>query len=71
MKSTLILALSILISSFFASVVQTDFYNTEIESKKFFTVNDQFIIYDLYKPKLATQTNQMPLVIIVPGFQRS
>lgn len=71
MKSSLIIALSILISSFFASVVQTDFYNTEIESKKFFTVNDQFIIYDLYKPKLATQTNQMPLVIIVPGFQRS
>ena len=71
MKSTLILALSILISSFFASVVQTNFYNTEIESKKFFTVNDQYIVYDLYKPKLATQTNQMPLVVIVPGFQRS
>ena len=71
MKLTLGLAITILISSFFASLIQTNFFNTDIESKKFNTVNNQFIVYDLYKPKHVSENNKMPFIVIVPGFQRS
>ena len=62
---------AILISSFFASLIQTNFFNTDIESRKFYTVNNQFIVYDLYKPKHVSENNKMPFIVIVPGFQRS
>ena len=71
MKLTLGLATTILISSFFASLIQTNFFNTDIESRKFNTVNNQFIVYDLYKPKHVSENNKMPFIVIVPGFQRS
>ena len=71
MKLTLRLATTILISSFFASLLQTNFFNTSIELKRFNTVNDQFIVYDLYKPRKVSKDNKMPFIVIVPGFQRS
>ena len=71
MKLSSGLAITILISSFFASIIQTNFFNTNVESKKFNTVNGQFIIYDLYKPKNVSKDNKMPFIVIVPGFQRS
>ncbi|MBV12920.1 MAG: alpha/beta hydrolase, partial [Flavobacteriaceae bacterium] len=71
MKPTLSLVFLIIISSFLASIVQTNFNKTHIETKKLFTIDDQFIVYDLYKPKLASKDNKLPYVVIVPGFQRS
>lgn len=71
MKLTLGLATTVLISSFFASLLQTNFFKTNIELKRFNTVNDQFIIYDLYKPRNVSKDNKMPFIVIVPGFQRS
>jgi hypothetical protein len=70
-KPTLSLVFFIIISSFLASVAQTNFNKTHIETKKLFTIDDQFIVYDLYKPKLASKDNKLPYVVIVPGFQRS
>ena len=61
----------IFIASFFASMIQTSFGNVDIELKKLKTDNDQTLVYDLYKPKLADSSNKVPFIVVVPGFQRS
>ncbi len=61
----------IFISSFIASLVQSSFNKVEIELKELKTDNAQTLVYDLYKPKIATKKNKVPFVIVVPGFQRS
>ena len=35
------------------------------------TQNNQYLIYDLYKPKIASKENKAPFIAIIPGFQRS
>ena len=35
------------------------------------TPDGQNLVYDLYKPSIATKENQVPLIVVVPGFQRS
>ena len=61
----------IFVSSFIASFIQTSFNKVEIELRELKTDDGQTLIYDLYKPQLATSENKVPLVIVVPGFQRS
>ena len=61
----------IFVSSFIASLVQSSFNKVEIELKELKTDNAQTLVYDLYKPKIATKKNKVPFVIVVPGFQRS
>ena len=61
----------IFIGSFFASLIQTSFGKVEIELKSLKAYDGQTLVYDLYKPKLATQENKVPFIIVVPGFQRS
>jgi len=61
----------IFISSFFASIIQTSFGNVYIELKKLKTDDGQTLVYDLYKPESADSSNQVPFVVVVPGFQRS
>ena len=61
----------ILLSSFFASIIQTSFGSVDIELKELKTSDGQTLIYDLYKPKLASSSNKVPFVVVVPGFQRS
>ena len=41
---------ALLISSFFASIVQFNFGKTEITLENLDTGNGQYIYYDLYKP---------------------
>jgi len=62
---------TIFLSSFFASLIQTDFGNVNITLKNLKTDNGQNLVYDLYVPKSATIDSKSPLVIVVPGFQRS
>ena len=71
MKLTLGLATSYFNFQFFCISNSNKFFNTDIESRKFYTVNNQFIVYDLYKPKHVSENNKMPFIVIVPGFQRS
>ena len=59
----------IFISSFFASIIQTSFGNVYIELKKLETDDGQSLVYDLYKPESADSSNQVPFVVVVPGFQ--
>ena len=61
----------IFIGSFFASLIQTSFGKVEIELKSLKAYDGQTLVYDLYKPKIATEENKVPFVIVVPGFQRS
>ena len=61
----------IFVSSLIASFIQTSFNKVEIELRELKTDDVQTLIYDLYKPQLATSENKVPFVIVVPGFQRS
>ena len=66
------ICLSILfVCSFGASIVQSNFGQTHITLEKLDTVNNQYIYYDLYKPKTATPSNPASFIAIIPGFQRS
>ena len=61
----------IFVSSFLASFIQSGFGKVSIELKQLKTDDGQTLVYDLYKPRLSNSENKVPLVIVVPGFQRS
>ena len=61
----------LIISSFLASIIQTNFGKVDITLERLDTENLQYIYYDLYKPKSATAENKAPFIAIIPGFQRS
>ena len=70
-KNLISLATLILIFSFFASLILTSFGTVEVKSLRLNTQNNQFLIYDLYKPKSASAENKAPFIAVIPGFQRS
>ena len=35
------------------------------------TPDGQNLVYDLYKPSIATENEKQPFIVVVPGFQRS
>ena len=70
-KNLIALATLILIFSFLASLILTSFGTVEVKSLRLNTQNNQFIIYDLYKPKSASTKNKAPFIAVIPGFQRS
>ena len=61
----------LIISSFLASIIQTNFGKVDITLERLDTENSQYIYYDLYKPRTATAENKAPFIAIIPGFQRS
>ena len=61
----------LIISSFLASIIQTNFGKVDVTLERLDTENSQYIYYDLYKPKTATPENKAPFIAIIPGFQRS
>ena len=70
-KSLLVCFVILLSSSFLASLVQTSFGKVDIELMNLETPDGQKLVYDLYKPTIATAENQVPFIVVVPGFQRS
>jgi hypothetical protein len=66
-----ILLLTILVSSMLASRVQTAGGDVQVYDIKVPTQNGQWLVADLFKPRSATSENPAPLVVVVPGFQRS
>ena len=70
-KSLLICFVLLFSSSFLASLIQTSFGKVDIELMNLKTPDGQNLVYDLYKPSIATKENQVPLIVVVPGFQRS
>jgi hypothetical protein len=54
-----------------ASRIQTSGGRVVITDIKIPTQNGQWVVGDLFKPRSATAENPAPLVVVVPGFQRS
>ena len=69
--SVVLLVALIFISSFIASIIQSSGGRVDIRTIKFPTQNGQLLVADLFKPKMATRETSAPLVIVIPGFQRS
>jgi len=70
-KLLLISLLVVLFASFLASLIQTSGGRVHVQDIKIPTHNGQWVVADLYKPRSATKDDPAPLVVIVPGFQRS
>ena len=66
-----ICVLTVVLSSLLTSLVQSSFGKVDVYSIKVPTQNGQWLVADLFKPKSATAENPAPLVVVVPGFQRS
>jgi hypothetical protein len=69
-----LLAISVLVivlASFVASQVQTAGGQIQLQDIKIPTQNGQWVVADLFKPRSATAENPAPLVVVIPGFQRS
>ena len=66
-----ILLAIIVIASAVASWVQSAFGTVQVQDIKIPTQNGQWLVADLFKPRSATKDNPVPLVVVVPGFQRS
>ena len=63
--------LVVLLASFIASMIQSSAGKVSVRDIKIPTQNGQWVVADLYKPASATQDNPAPMVVVIPGFQRS
>ena len=54
-----------------AYLVQTAGRTVEVTGFKLPTENGQWITADLFRPKMATEENPVPVVVVCPGFERS
>ena len=58
-------------ASWLASQVQTSFGRVRVTEIRLPMQNGQWIVADLFRPLSATAETPAPLVVVVPGFQRS
>ena len=71
-KRLLLLSLLVLLlASFIASLIQNSGGRVSVQDIKIPTHNGQWVVADLYKPRSASSDNPAPLVVVIPGFQRS
>ena len=71
MNMTSVKILIIILSSFLASQFQSSWGKVNIQRLKIPTQNGQWVVADLFKPYSASHENPAPIVIVIPGFQRS
>ena len=57
--------------AFLSFLIQSDFGNVNVKSHTLYSSNNQYVVYDLYKPSSASKDNKAPFIVVVPGFQRS
>jgi len=67
----LIAALTVVIASFIGSIVQTSGGTVRVNEIRIPTQNGQWVAGDLFKPRVVDRDNPAPLIVVVPGFQRS
>ena len=67
----LISLLVVFFASLLASMVQNSGGRVHVQDIKIPTHNGQWVVADLYKPRTASSENPAPLVVVIPGFQRS
>ena len=73
-SSKRLLLLSLLVvcfASLIASMIQTSWGRVHVQDIKIPTHNGQWVVADLYKPRSVTAEKPAPLVVVIPGFQRS
>lgn len=61
----------VVFAAFIASRIQTSGGEVRISEIKIPTQNGQWVAADLFRPLSASKENPAPLVVVVPGFQRS
>ena len=61
----------VIFSAFLSSRIQTSGGTVRVSDIKIPTQNGQWVAADLFRPLSATAENPAPLVVVVPGFQRS
>ena len=61
----------VIIAAFISSRIQTSGGTVRISEIRIPTQNGQWVAADLFRPISATAENPAPLVVVVPGFQRS
>jgi acetyl esterase/lipase len=66
-----VMVLVVLTASVLASRVQTSAGQVRVLDIKIPTQNGQWVFADLFRPLSASSENPAPLVVVVPGFQRS
>ncbi len=67
----LVCVLTVIVASFLASLVQSSGGRVQVVGIKIPTQNGQWLVADLFRPRSATKERPAPLVVVVPGFQRS
>ncbi|MDH3352448.1 MAG: alpha/beta hydrolase, partial [Gammaproteobacteria bacterium] len=70
-KLLFVLLAIVLLASAGASLIQTSGGVVQVHDFKLPTQNGQWLVADLFKPRSATAESPSPLVVVVPGFQRS
>jgi len=63
--------LLVLVSSLLASLIQNSWRSVQVVELNLPTQNGQWLAADLFRPRSATAEHKAPLVVVVPGFQRS
>ncbi len=63
--------LIVVLASLLASRIQNSWGRVQVIDLKIPTQNGQWLVADLFRPRTATSENPAPLVVVVPGFQRS
>ncbi|MDI1319352.1 MAG: dienelactone hydrolase family protein [bacterium] len=63
--------LTVVVCSLLASLVQSSWGRVQVVDLKLPMQNGQWLTADLFRPRTATNENKAPLVVVVPGFQRS
>ncbi len=58
-------------ASLLASLIQNSWGRVQVMDLKIPTQNGQWVVADLYRPRAVTSEHPAPLVVVVPGFQRS
>ena len=61
----------VMLSSLLAARIQSAGGRVQVEDIKIPTHNGQWVVGDLFRPRTATAEAPAPLVVVVPGFQRS
>jgi len=68
----LLVCLSVVVlANVFVSRIQSSFGDVQVRDIKIPAHNGQWVVGDLFKPKSATSEQPAPLIVVVPGFQRS
>jgi len=63
--------LVVLSASLLASLIQRSWGRVQVTGLTIPTQNGQWLVADLFRPRTATAEQPAPLVVVVPGFQRS